>query len=321
MPTHAPTGSTSASRLVTAIFERAPGSRAHGDDADDAFVDLGDLGLEELVDEARIGAREDDLRAAGLAVDVLHVGDDAIAGTVGLARRLLAERQDALGATEVDDDVVALLEAPDDAADELALAVLVLVEDDVALGVAHALEEHLLGGLGGDAAELAARLLELEQIAELLVLLGGLLRVVRVPEDLEAELLAELGLEPAPSGRPRARSRARARRRIVDHGHVLEEVDLPGVLVEAGLELAVRAEGALRGLEDGCLDRLDQDLLVDALVLGDHFDGREEADIGALRSGLGCHGHFLETFFLPGFGAGPNSKTRLAFSTSSRGTS
>jgi hypothetical protein len=28
MPTHAPTGSTSASRLVTAIFERAPGSRA-----------------------------------------------------------------------------------------------------------------------------------------------------------------------------------------------------------------------------------------------------------------------------------------------------
>ena len=32
MPTHAPTGSTSASREVTAIFERAPGSRAHGDD-------------------------------------------------------------------------------------------------------------------------------------------------------------------------------------------------------------------------------------------------------------------------------------------------
>ncbi len=29
MPTHAPTGSTSESREVTAIFERAPGSRAH----------------------------------------------------------------------------------------------------------------------------------------------------------------------------------------------------------------------------------------------------------------------------------------------------
>ncbi len=52
MPTQAPTGSTSASRLVTAIFERAPGSRAHGDDADDALVDLGHLGLEELLDEA-----------------------------------------------------------------------------------------------------------------------------------------------------------------------------------------------------------------------------------------------------------------------------
>ena len=48
-------------------------------------------------------------------------------GAVRLARRLLAEREDRLGAAEVDDDVVALLEAADDAGDELALAVLVLV--------------------------------------------------------------------------------------------------------------------------------------------------------------------------------------------------
>jgi hypothetical protein len=56
MPTHAPTGSTSASRLVTAIFERAPGSRARHD-ADDALVDLRHLGLEELLDRPRIRAR------------------------------------------------------------------------------------------------------------------------------------------------------------------------------------------------------------------------------------------------------------------------
>ena len=77
----------------------------------------------------------------------------AVARAVRLARRLLAERQDALRPAEVDDEVVALLEAPDDALDELALAVLELVEDEVALFVADALDEDLLGGLRGDAPE------------------------------------------------------------------------------------------------------------------------------------------------------------------------
>ncbi len=69
-----------------------------------------------------------------------------------LARHLLAHRQHRLGAAEVDDDVAAL-EAPHDARDELALALLVLVEDVLALGLAHALQDDLLRGLRGDAAE------------------------------------------------------------------------------------------------------------------------------------------------------------------------
>ena len=73
---------------------------------------------------------------------------------VRLARHLLAHRQDRLVAADVDDEVAAL-EAPDDAGDELALAVLELVEDVVALRLAHALDDHLLGGLRGDAAEAA----------------------------------------------------------------------------------------------------------------------------------------------------------------------
>ena len=144
----------------------------------------------------RIGAREDDLRAARLAIDVLDVGDDAVARAVRLARRLLAERQDALGAAEVDDDVVALLEAADDALDELALAVLELVEDEVALFVADALDEHLLRRLRGDAAERrCAPASRLRRSPNSLSCSARLLRVVRVPEDLEAELLAELRLE------------------------------------------------------------------------------------------------------------------------------
>jgi hypothetical protein len=96
MPTHAPTGSTSASRLVTAIFERARLARdAH--DLHDALVDFGHFRLEQLLDEVRRLARENDHRAARFAVDVLHVRDDAVAGAERLARRLLARRQHALG--------------------------------------------------------------------------------------------------------------------------------------------------------------------------------------------------------------------------------
>src|SRR5262249_29085409 len=136
------------------------------------------------------------LRSAGLAIDVFEESNDAIARAIRLTRGLLTERQNAFGAPQVDDDVVALLEAANDALDELALLVLELLEDEVALFVTDALDEDLFRRLRRNAAELRARLLHHEQLAELLVLLGGLLRVGRVPEDLEAEFLAELCLEP-----------------------------------------------------------------------------------------------------------------------------
>ena len=189
---------------------------------------------------------------------------------------------------EVDDEVVALLEPADDALDELTLAVLELVEDEVPLLVAHALDEHLLGRLRGDAAEGLARLLHAQDVAELLVLLGGLLGVRRVPEDLEAELLAHLRLE-AEALRVLDRDLAVVVGHVVDHGHVLEEVDLAGVLVEARLELAVRAEHALRRLEDGLFDRLHEARLVDPLVLRDHLDRLEEGEVSALLLLLDRH--------------------------------
>ena len=98
-------------------------------------------------------ARQDDLRSARVLLDVEHVGGDAVAGAVRLARHLLAHRQDGLVAADLDDEVAAL-EATHGAGDQLALAVLELVVDVLALGLAHALDDHLLGGLRGDAAEL-----------------------------------------------------------------------------------------------------------------------------------------------------------------------
>src|SRR5882724_672736 len=111
-----------------------------------------------------------------------------------LARHLIAHGQQRLGAAEIDDDVAAL-EPTHDARDELALAVLVLVEDVLALGLAHALQDDLLGRLRGDAAEALPRAVELEQLSVLRVLLLGLGLILLVVEDLEEELVADVGLE------------------------------------------------------------------------------------------------------------------------------
>jgi hypothetical protein len=59
--------------------------------------------------------------------------------------------------------------------------------------------------------------------------------------------------------------------------HVLKEIDLAAVLVEARLELARRPEGALRGFQDGRLDRLDEDLLLDPLLFRDLLEDLTEA--------------------------------------------
>src|SRR5213075_1309589 len=141
-----------------------------------AVVDLRHFHLEELDQQARIGAREHDLRSLGLLVDVGDDGADALALAVALVARLLGARHGGLGAAEVDDDVAAL-EALDGAVHDLAHAVDVLVVDLLALGLADALVEHLLGVLGRDAAETLGRERQQDLVADLgagLALLGFL---------------------------------------------------------------------------------------------------------------------------------------------------
>src|SRR5207249_10879356 len=83
-------------------------------------------------------------------------GPDAIALPVALPRDLLLLRKDGVGPAEVHDDVLPL-ESLHDAREELPLPPLELVVDDIALRVAHALDDVLLRRLGRDAAELLAR--------------------------------------------------------------------------------------------------------------------------------------------------------------------
>ena len=70
MPTHAPTGSTSRSRERHGDLRAGARLAGRALDADDLLVDLRDLLLEQLLEQALVRARQDDLRAARVAVDV-----------------------------------------------------------------------------------------------------------------------------------------------------------------------------------------------------------------------------------------------------------
>ena len=151
------------------------------------------------------------------------------------------------------------------------------VEDVLALGLAHALEDDLLGGLGGDAAEALPARLSSSELAVLLVLLLGPRLVLLVVEDLEQQLVADLGLEAGPLRVVEGDLLALvARRDGLDDDDDLEEVDAAGLFVELGLHLAVHAEGVLGGGQDGLLERLDQDAPVDVLVFGDLVEDQAE---------------------------------------------
>src|SRR5690606_5149517 len=148
-----------------------------GLDLDHAVVDFRHFLPEELGQEIGMGAGEENLRPALFAAHVVDIGAHAVAGLEMLAREAVLAAHVALAAAEVDRDV-AVFHALDDARDDFARAVLVFLEHALALGVADLLEDDLLGGLGGDAAEIQRRQLVDDETAELDVLLD-LLRVLQ----------------------------------------------------------------------------------------------------------------------------------------------
>src|SRR6185312_6287921 len=138
---------------------------------------------------------------------------------------------------------VAALEAADDAGDELALTLLVLIEDVLPLGLAHPLQDDLLGRLGGDAAEPLPGAVQLQELAVLGVLLLGLSLILLVVENLEQELVARLGLEAEPLRfREQDLFPLVARGDRLDDDDDLEQIDPAGLFVELGLHLALHAE-------------------------------------------------------------------------------
>ena len=112
---------------------------------------------------------------------------------VAIARDLLGLRQQRLDPAEVEQRVarVGLL---DDAGDDVALAAGVLLVLHLALGLADALQDDLLGGLRGDAPEVGGRVVPLAgDVAVLVELLRDHADLAGLDVDLDERLLGRVG--------------------------------------------------------------------------------------------------------------------------------
>ncbi len=240
-----------------------------GLDLDDSVVNLGHFLREQLLHEVGMGAAEENLRPARLAADGHDQRADAVADADHLARDLLVAADDALGAAEVDDDV-AELDALDDAGDDLADAVLELFILALALGIADLLEDHLLGGLGGDPPEFDRRQRVDDEVADARVL-------VELLGALEVDLLEMiLGL--------------------LDDFEDAPQAQVAGLGVELGADVVLGAIAGAGGALDRVFHRLDDDALVDQLLARDRVGDRDQlGPVGADGSGCGGHSSYSST--------------------------
>src|SRR3989440_3366294 len=132
------------------------GFAGDGGDLDGTVGDLRYLQREQLLDQARMGPGQGDLRSPEALGDVHHDALDPHAVLVDLAGYLLGRRQDGLQLAQVDRDDALLgprLVRLYHAGDQVAVATGVLAEVHLVGGLAEALEDHLLGGHRGDPAE------------------------------------------------------------------------------------------------------------------------------------------------------------------------
>ena len=154
------------------------GLPGHGLDFHFAGGDFGDVQLEQPLHQARMGPGHDDLGPPVAAADLHHVDPDQVALVVELALDLLVVGQVGVGA------VVALADADghipgvgvdpqDGAGEDLMLLGGELVEDHAPFGFPDALDDDLLGGLGGNPAEGLGLDLLVDQVAQLALGVDG----------------------------------------------------------------------------------------------------------------------------------------------------
>ena len=262
-PTVAPTGSRPSWRDADGDLRAAAGLAGDGLDLDRAAVDLGDLELEQALEEALVRAADEDLRTLGGAPDLEHERLDVLADPVVLERALLGRGQDRLDVLADVEDDRPRLDPVDGAGDQLALATGELVEDLVALDLADALEDDLLGGLGADPAEdVAVELLGLDEVADL----GAGLECLGLLDGHLGELVLDL----------------------VDDATRAEDADLAGLGVDPDVDVLVTSDTPIGGL-DAVLDGSDELLSRDLLLGVELEEGTDEVSThDGLRSLCRC---------------------------------
>ena len=221
-------------------------------DLEQALVHLGHFLLEELHHEAGRGARQDDLRAAQGRVDLGDEGADAVAGAQVLLRDHLRTAQAPLDAARFDDDV-ALVEALDGADEDLLAAREEIGEELLALGVADLLQDDLLGRLCADPADRDGLDLLLDVVVDLDV--GDLL------DGLEVQHLGIGQLQTC---------------LVRHHVPAAEGLVLAGLAVDRHADVDLAALQLLRRRCERRLDRLEDDLEVDALLARDRVHQHQQ---------------------------------------------
>ena len=219
-----------------------------------------------------IAARQDHLRALRARP---YLGDDRLdarALLVALAVDLLGARQQRLDLAEIDEDVVAVAGLLDDAGDDLADAIDVLVVHHPPLLLADALQDHLLRGLRGDAAEALRR-----DVFAADLILGdvGPVDIEVVVGDERVLALAGLLLEPL-----ELLELALARvveQPLFDVGGQLDREDAEvALVVHLDGRVARRARRLLVGREQRVFESGDERTLFDSLVALDLANGFDD---------------------------------------------
>ena len=243
-------------------------------DHDRAVVDFRHFLFEELDEQRRIRARENDLRPLRAPIDAANDRADTVADGVVFGARLFLARQLGLHASELDDDV-AVLEPLHGPAHDLADPLAVFPVNVLALGFTDLLEDDLLRGLRRDAAEILGRARKLDFHVDFRFVAVELLRL----------------------GQRNLRCRVRD---LLDDLLYGIELELPAVGIEARAQrLALVA--LARGRFERVLHGADDDFRFDALLFRDGVDLLEQ------RVG---RGHYLSLirFGLPARGGSPRTQ-------------
>ena len=156
---HTDTGTDRVDRVIVgdhADLGTAAGVTGDGLHFDDAVVNLRYFLSEQLGHELGRGTGQEDLRATGFRAYIADVTADAVAVAERFARDQLIAAHDGFGPAQVHDHV-AVFGTLDDAVDDFADAVLEFFVLTLALGIADLLDDHLFGGLSGDAAKVHRR--------------------------------------------------------------------------------------------------------------------------------------------------------------------